>query len=76
MMVAGSIVIALGFVWVFLRLLGVGQSLIPVAILGACRSLFNWTDLTGEDFIGAGTSLKFYVFEGNQANDITPIRSL
>ena len=35
----------------------------PVAILGACRSLFNWTDLSGEDFIGAGTSLKFYIFE-------------
>ena len=48
----------------------------PVAFLGACRSLFNWTSLTGEDFIGAGTSLKFYIFEGNQANDITPIRSL
>ncbi len=48
----------------------------PVAILGACRSLFNWTDLSGEDFIGAGTSLKFYIFEGNDANDITPIRSL
>ena len=47
----------------------------PVAFLGACRSLFNWTALTGEDFIGAGTSLKFYIFEGNQAYDITPIRS-
>lgn len=47
----------------------------PVAFLGVCRSLFNWTNLTGEDFIGAGTSLKFYIFEGNQANDITPIRS-
>ena len=47
----------------------------PVAFLGACRSLFNWTALSGEDFIGAGTNLKFYVFEGNQANDITPIRS-
>ena len=47
----------------------------PIAFLGSCRSLFNWTALTGEDFIGAGTSLKFYVFEGNQANDITPIRS-
>jgi len=47
----------------------------PVALLGACRSLFNWTALTGEDFIGAGTSLKFYIFEGNQAYDITPIRS-
>ena len=47
----------------------------PIAILGACRSLFNWTSLTGGNFIGAGTSLKFYVFEGIQANDVTPIRS-
>ena len=59
----------------FPETIGGWAKLNPVPFLGVCRSLFNWTNLTGEDFIGAGTSLKFYIFEGNQANDITPIRS-
>ena len=34
-------------------------------ILGTCRSLHNWSNLSGTSFIGAGTNLKFYVLAGN-----------
>jgi hypothetical protein len=59
----------------FPETIGGWTKLNPEVFLGACRSLFNWTNLLGESFIGAGTNLKFYIFEGNQAIDITPIRS-
>ena len=43
-------------------------------MLGSCRSLHTWTSLTGANYVGAGTNLKFYVVDGSQPNDITPIR--
>ena len=43
--------------------------------LGAARSLHNWVALDGSDFLGIGTHLKYYVEEGQDFNDITPIRS-
>lgn len=44
-------------------------------ILGTCRSLHNWSSLTGTSHVGMGTNLKFYVLIGNVPEDITPIRS-
>ena len=41
---------------------------------GACRSLWNWTTLTGQNLIGLGTNLKFYISQGGAFNDITPLR--
>jgi hypothetical protein len=41
---------------------------------GVCRSLGNWTTLTGENLVGVGTHLKFYILKGNAFYDITPIR--
>ena len=41
---------------------------------GVCRSLWNWTTLVGESLIGVGTNLKYYLLNGNQYYDITPIR--
>ena len=43
-------------------------------MLGSCRSLHTWTSLTGAHYVGAGTNLKFYIVDGSQPNDITPIR--
>jgi hypothetical protein len=43
-------------------------------MLGTCRSLHAWTTLTGSNYVSAGTNLKFYIVEGNQPADITPIR--
>ena len=42
--------------------------------LGVCRSLWNWTTLGGDNLIGIGTNLKFYIAQGGVFYDITPIR--
>jgi len=43
--------------------------------LGVCRSLWNWIALSGANYLGVGTNLKFYIENGGDYNDITPIRS-
>ena len=43
--------------------------------LGVCRSLWSWTTLGGNKLVGVGTNLKFYVCQGGQYFDITPIRA-
>jgi hypothetical protein len=43
-------------------------------MLGTCRSLHVWSTLTGTNYVGAGTSKKFYVIQGDVPYDITPIR--
>jgi hypothetical protein len=43
--------------------------------LGVCRSLWNWVTLGGDNLIGIGTNLKFYLAQGGVFYDITPIRS-
>jgi hypothetical protein len=43
--------------------------------MGICRSLWNWIALSGANYVGVGTNLKFYILQGNQYYDITPIRS-
>jgi hypothetical protein len=42
--------------------------------LGVCRSLWNWITLAGQNLIGVGTNLKFYIQNGGAYYDITPIR--
>ena len=42
--------------------------------LGVCRSLWNWATLAGDNLVGVGTNLKFYILRGNDYYDITPIR--
>jgi hypothetical protein len=42
--------------------------------LGVCRSLWNWVTLGGDNLIGVGTNLKFYINQGGLYYDITPIR--
>ena len=41
--------------------------------LGVCRSLNQWTTLSGESLIGLGTNSKFYIEKGGAYFDITPI---
>jgi hypothetical protein len=43
--------------------------------LGVCRSLWNWVTLTGQNLVGVGTNLKFYIEQGGLYNDITPVRA-
>ena len=42
---------------------------------GKARSLFPWTTLEGDDFIGVGTEQKYYIASGGTYIDITPIRA-
>jgi len=42
--------------------------------LGVCRSLWNWVTLKQFNLMGVGTNLKFYVEDGGEYYDITPLR--
>ncbi len=43
---------------------------------GVCRSMWNWNTLAGNNLLGLGTNLKFYIQNGPDGffYDITPIR--
>ena len=41
---------------------------------GVCRSLWNWITLAGENLVGVGTNLYFYILKGGDYYDVTPIR--
>jgi len=43
--------------------------------LGMCRSLWNWSTLQNDNYLGVGTNLKYYIESGGVYNDITPITS-
>ena len=43
--------------------------------LGTCRALHSWASLDGSIRTGVGTHLKYYIKEGVDYNDITPIRA-
>ena len=40
--------------------------------LGTARSLWNWIDFGGSNYLGVGTNIKYYIESGSQYNDITP----
>ena len=42
--------------------------------LGICRSLHDWKAAAATDYLGLGTTLKYYVNRGDAYYDITPIR--
>ena len=41
---------------------------------GVCRSLWNWSTLGGTNLISLGTNKKFYISQGGEYYDVTPIR--
>ena len=43
--------------------------------LGTARSLFNWVTLGSQNLVAVGTNLKYYIEQGGEYYDITPIRS-
>jgi hypothetical protein len=45
------------------------------SFLGTCRALHSWVALNGSKFLGLGTHLKYYINEGDNFNDVTPIRA-
>lgn len=55
--------------------IGGWQRFSSATFLGICRSLWNWVTLNGQNLIGVGTNLKFYIERGGAYYDITPVRS-
>ena len=45
------------------------------SFLGVCRALHTFVSLAGTQLTGVGTSLKYYIEQGGQYYDITPIRA-
>jgi hypothetical protein len=41
--------------------------------LGVARSIWNWATLAGANYLGIGTNIKYYIENGGQYYDITPI---
>ena len=41
---------------------------------GTARALHNWVALDGSNYMGVGTHLKYYIEEGGQFFDVTPVR--
>ena len=46
----------------------------PKSFLGQCRGLHEWVALNGAHFLGLGTEQKYYIKQGTDYNDITPLR--
>lgn len=44
------------------------------SFLGSCRALHPWRTISLENYLGLGTSSKYYIEEGEGYYDITPIR--
>tara|TARA_R110000796_G_scaffold175049_1_gene292077 strand:- start:3079 stop:4977 length:1899 start_codon:yes stop_codon:yes gene_type:complete len=42
--------------------------------LGLARALHSWISLGGTRYLGIGTTVKYYVEEGEKYNDVTPLR--
>jgi len=45
------------------------------SVLGICRALHSWRTISLNNYLGLGTSLKYYIEEGQGYYDITPIRA-
>ena len=41
--------------------------------VGICRALWNWGTLAGANLLGVGTSKKYYIEQGGDYNDVTPL---
>jgi len=44
--------------------------------LGYARSLWNWVNFTGSNYLGVGTNIKYYIEVGGGYNDITPFSEI
>jgi hypothetical protein len=55
--------------------IGGWQQISGNTFLGVARSLFNWVTLEGQNLLGVGTNLKFYIEKGGAYFDVTPERT-
>jgi len=56
------------------EVIGGWQQISSYTYNGVCRSLWNWVTLGYLNLVGVGTNTKFYIEQGGNYNDITPIR--
>lgn len=54
--------------------IGGWQKATNTAMLGVPRSVLPWGTLSGTTYVGVGTNLKYYIVDGQEPFDITPIR--
>jgi len=57
------------------EVIGGWQPLTTTTMLGTCRAILPWFDLSGVQRLGLGTNQKYYVEQGGVFTDITPIRA-
>ena len=55
--------------------IGGWESVTTNTFLGTCRALKPFVALSGSQYLGVGTNLKYYIEAGGDYNDITPIRA-
>ena len=55
--------------------IGGWQRISSYTYLGVARSLFNWVTLGAQNLLAVGTNLKYYIEQGGEYYDVTPIRS-
>lgn len=58
----------------FIQKLGGWQRLISQPLIGICRGMIAWADLTGVPYIMLGTNSNVEVYYNGQLYDVTPIR--
>ncbi len=46
------------------------------SFLGSCRALHSWVTRSLNNYLGVGTSQKYYIVEGQAFYDVTPIRKV
>jgi hypothetical protein len=46
------------------------------SFLGSCRALHSWRSINLSNYLGVGTSVKYYIEEGEGYSDITPLRNV
>lgn len=54
--------------------IGGWQKLSPNSIVGSARALHGWVALSGEKYLGVGTTNKYFIEESETFNDVTPVR--
>lgn len=57
----------------FVQKLGGWARITSTALVGTCRGLFAWADLTGIGYVAAGTEQRLQVWNAGNIYDITPI---
>ena len=54
--------------------IGGWEKLSSDTLVGSARALHSWISLGGSKYLGIGTTNKYYIEEGGNYNDVTPVR--